>query len=70
MNNLISLKNISKSLLTIIKIHLILAKVGAFSALDSTNGGCVTGCSYNTVGVSGCNGKMMVTPLFGRGNIE
>jgi len=63
-------RKISKHLITVIKIHLILAKVGEFSAFDSINGGCVTGCSYNSVGVSGCSGKMVVTPSFKRGNIE
>ena len=50
-----------------------LAKVGEFSAFDSVNSGCqwcVTGCPHNSLGVSGCNGKMIVTPLFRRGNIE
>ena len=57
-------------MLTIIKIYLILAKVGAFSALDSTNGGCVTGCPDNSLGVSGCSGKMIVEVPFKRGDIE
>ena len=61
---------ISKHLLTIIKIHLILAKVGAFSAFDSTNKGCVTGCDDNSVGVSGCSGNMIVEETFKRGDIE
>ena len=56
--------------MAIIKIHLILAKVGEFSALDSINGGCVTGCPDNSVGVSGCSGKMIVVPEFQRGDIE
>jgi len=45
-------------------------KVGAFSALDSTNGGCVTGCPDNSLGVSGCSGKMIVEDPFKRGDIE
>ena len=56
--------------MTIIKIYLILAKVGEFSALDSINGGCVTGCPDNSVGVSGCSGKMIVEDTFKRGDIE
>ena len=56
--------------MTIIKIHLILAKVGAFSAFDSTNKGCVTGCDDNSVGVSGCSGNMIVEETFKRGDIE
>merc|ERR1711971_1217884 len=63
-------KNVSKHLLTIIKIHLILAKVGAFSALDSTNSGGVTHNQENSVGVSGCSGKMIVEKEFQRGDIE
>ena len=57
-------------MLTNIKIHLILAKVEAFSAFDSTNNGCVTGCPDNSVGVSGCSGKMIVEDPFKRGEIE
>ena len=57
-------------MLTIIKIYLILAKVGEFSALDSINGGCVTGCPDNSLGVSGCSGKMIVEDTFKRGDIE
>jgi len=45
-------------------------KVGEFSALDSINGGCVTGCPDNSVGVSGCSGKMIVEDTFKRGDIE
>ena len=55
--------------MTLIRINSILALVGAFSALDTNSGG-VTDTTYNSVGVSGCNGKMVVTPTFKRGHIE
>merc|ERR1740129_2731447 len=46
-------------------------KVGAFSALEATNKGCITGCDPdNVLGVSGCSGKMIVEETFKRGDIE
>ena len=61
----------SNHLLTVIKIHLILEKVGAFSALEATNKGCITGCDPDSIGgVSGCSGKMIVEETFKRGDIE
>jgi len=46
-------------------------KVGAFSALEATNKGCITGCDPDNIGgVSGCSGKMIVEETFKRGDIE
>jgi len=47
---------------------IILADIDSFNSLK-TDYGCIT-CPPGYGGVPGCDGKMVVTPSFRRGNIE
>jgi len=46
------------------------APVTEFSAVDIIKDGCVIGCPPDSIGVSGCSGKLKVNEPFKQGEIE